>query len=118
MSFFEIWTIYGFENFVSNKTLFLTFYELDSPTEVELNILNNQNKILVSNKETQEIFQRFGIQPEVTYCPLGFDTQNFHLTGKRYYNPEIVVFGVFGKFEKRKHHEQLIKAWIKKFGGD
>lgn len=114
----KLWHINGAENSVSNKTSLLTFYELDAPTEVELNILNNQEKVLVTSQETKGVFEKFGVQPEVIYCPLGFDKQNFYTTGKKYYEPSVIVFGIFGKFEKRKHHEKAIKAWIKKYGGN
>lgn len=115
---FKLWHLNGSENSVSNQTSLMTFYELDSPTDVEINVLNNQHSVLVSSNETKKVFEEYGVRTPVTYCPLGFDSQNFFKTSKTYYPPEVVVFGIFGKFEKRKHHEKAIRAWCKRFAGD
>ena len=115
---FKLWHISGSEASVSDKTSLMTFYELDSPTETEINILNNQYKVLVTSKETKTVFEDYGTNVPVVYCPLGFDNQNFYKTNKSYYPPDVTVFGIFGKFEKRKHHEKAIKAWLKRFAGD
>ena len=49
--------------------------------------------------------------------PVGFD-EDFHKTNKEYLNPDIVHFGLMGKFEKRKHTEKIIKLWLAKYGNN
>ena len=43
---------------------------------------------------------------------------NFKKTDKQYFTDGRIVFNLAGKFEKRKHHEKVIRAWVKKFGND
>lgn len=110
---FKLWHINGSEQSISNDTYLFTFYELDNPTQIELNILNNQKAVFVSSKETKTVFENFDVQIPVIYCPLGFDKHHFKKEDVRPYGKDIIVFGVFGKFEKRKHHAKLIQTWLK-----
>ena len=64
----------GLESFSKSLNLF-TFYELDQPTKVEINVAKNCDQLLFSNKYTQEIFKQFDI--ESTVIPLAFDEFNF-----------------------------------------
>lgn len=113
----KLWHIQGSESSVSRQNSLFTFYELDSPTDNEINILNNQKSVFVSSNETKDTLQTFGTQNNVVYCPLGFDTVNFKKLNKSY-PKEKIVFSIFGKFEKRKGHMKTIPAWIKKFGNN
>jgi len=99
----------------SQKQSLLSFYELDSPTQIELNIAKN-NRIYFSSKYTCEVFNTFGV--DASYMPLAFDSYNFKKTSKRYFDDGRIVFNICGKFEKRKHHAKMIKAWIKKYGNN
>lgn len=114
---FRLWHIFGSEATISKRNSLFTFYELNELTREERNTLNNQDSILVSSFETKEVFESQGVKTPVIYAPLGFDEENVYQTGKTYYPPEITVFGIFGKWEKRKHHEKAIRAWLKRFGG-
>jgi hypothetical protein len=102
----------GFQSY-SDKTVFLTFYELDAPTPIELNISKNFTTV-VTSRYTQEVFEEAGVS--VHYTPLGFDKVNFKSTGKEYFKDGRIVFNVCGKFERRKHHEKVLQAWVKEFG--
>lgn len=97
-----------------NQNLF-TFFELDQLTPTEVNVIKQQNKVFVSSQETKQIFEQYGAD-NVVYAPLGFDNENFYETGKRYLDDSITTFSIFGKHEKRKNHDKVIKAWIKKYG--
>jgi len=112
---FRLWHLNGSLQSYSNKPNLLTFYELDEPTKVELNVAKN-NSTLFSSKYSCEIFRQFGI--ETNYLPLAFDSYNFKAKNKQTHQDGRIVFNVCGKFEKRKHHEKIIQAWIKKFGNN
>ena len=49
--------------------------------------------------------------------PVGFDEDFAKIEGVKL-NPEVVHFGLMGKFEKRKHTEKIIKLWLSKFGNN
>jgi len=97
----------------SDKTILITFYELDSPTPQELNVARN-NTTVVTSKYTQKIFEENGVTTH--WIPLGFDEYNFNRTNKSYFKDGRIVFNLCGKFEKRKRHEKVLKTWIKEFG--
>jgi glycosyltransferase involved in cell wall biosynthesis len=50
--------------------------------------------------------------------PLAFDADNFEVINKKYHEDDRIVFIVCGKLEKRKRHEKIIQAWVKRFGDD
>lgn len=97
----------------------ITFFELDTLTPSEINILKQQNKVYVTSRYTQQVFSQFGIQS--TYLPLGFDSHNFFQLPVR---PKIVdqkagpvtSFLLAGKLEKRKGHFQVLNLWAKRYG--
>ncbi len=99
----------------SDKQILLTFHEVDQLTETEANVLKNSIPC-VTTKDSQSLFASHGISTELV--PLGFDSNNFARTNKTYFGDGRITFNIAGKFEKRKHHEKTIQAWIKKFGND
>lgn len=113
----KLWHINGSMSSISSKQNLFTFYELDSPTNVELNILKNQNKVFVSSSFTQEVFKKNGIENTI-FCPLGFDSDSFYDTNKNYHNGDKIVFGLVGKLERRKQHHKVLSAWSKKYGNN
>jgi len=113
----KLWHLNGGLESFSKKQNLLTFYELDSPTEEEINIIKNQNSVLVTNKYAQNIFSLCGCD-NVKVVPLYFDKYNFYVKNKNFFNDGRITFNVVGKFEKRKNHEKLIKLWIKKYGNN
>ena len=113
----QMWHLNGSENRItSNQTLY-TFYELDSPTEVELNLARLQDSVVFSSKSAKKHFSSDSrLEGSVHNAPLGFDT-DFHKVEKTYM-PGKVHFGLMGKFEKRKHTAKIIKGWIKRYGNN
>lgn len=112
---FKLWHLNGsLESFSKNQSL-LTFYELDQPTKVEINVAKN-NCIYFSSKYSCEIFKTYGVNAK--YMPLGFDSFNFSQKTKKYFNDSRITFNLCGKFEKRKHHAKIIKSWIRKYGNN
>ena len=113
---FNVWHLNGALESVSKEQVLLSFYELDSPTTSEINVVKNNYKVLFSNQEAVDSFKSSGCD-NVGYMPLAFDSHNFKNTNVNY-DDDRIVFSLLGKFEKRKNHEKLIKAWIKKYGND
>jgi glycosyltransferase involved in cell wall biosynthesis len=101
---------------VSNKSVLLSFYELDSPTPSEINIASNFSKIAFTSKDSIKTFSDYGINSE--YIPLGFDSNHFKKLDKKYYDDGRIVFNLCGKLEKRKRHNKIIKTWAKKYGNN
>ena len=113
---FKLWHLQGGMESVSKDQVLLSFYELDEPTKAEINIVKNNHKVLFSNKEAVKAFKDKGCD-NVDYMPLAFDSSNFKKINREV-EEDKVIFLLGGKFEKRKHHEKIIKAWTKKYGND
>ncbi len=114
---FKLWHLNGSLSSFSNRQLLLTFYELDQPTREEINIARNSAKVLFTSEESKRVFEGLGLEGSGT-VPLAFDSQNFHHKEKTYFEDGRVTFNLTGKFEKRKHHERVIKAWAKEYGNN
>lgn len=114
---FKLWHLNGSLESFSNETTLFSFYELDSPTPEEVNIVNNQKKVIFSSKYSCELFKQMGCS-NVEHIPLAFDKYNFKRLDKKYFNDGRITFNLVGKLEKRKHHQKIIRAWIKKFGNN
>jgi glycosyltransferase involved in cell wall biosynthesis len=113
---FKLWHLnQGLDSFSKVNNL-LTFYELDEPTPSEINIAKNADNLFFTNKYTQDIFNQYGISS--TVIPLAFDRYSFKKLNKKFFQDDRIVFNLCGKFEKRKNHEKIIKAWVKKFGNN
>jgi hypothetical protein len=113
----QIWHINGTHKKVAEKNVLWTVSETSDITDTEKNLLSANNKVLVTSKYSQFIFQQNGIDAE--YCPNFFDARHFHETGRVYKSQEDVVqWGLFGKIEKRKATLEIMRAWTELFGGN
>jgi len=112
---FKLWHLNGSQSRIGSKQFLYSFYELDKPTEEEINLAKFQNKIWFSSNHAAELFKEAGVDAGV--IPVGFD-EDFHRTNRQYLNPDVVHFGLMGKFEKRKHTEKIIKLWLSKYGNN
>jgi len=112
---FKLWHLNGSLESVSDRRYLLSFYELDSPTKSEINIVKNHDKVFFTSKYTVDIFKLFGCN-NVHYLPLAFDKYNFSKLNKQYFNDDRIIFNLTGKLEKRKHHKKVIQTWLKKYG--
>jgi len=113
---FKLWHFNGATSFVSDNQALFTFYELDSPTETEVNIAKNNRKVIFSSSYSRDVFKAKGV--DAHFVPLGFDSHNFKVLDKKYFDDDRIVFTLGGKFEYRKHHGKILSAWAKKFGDD
>jgi glycosyltransferase involved in cell wall biosynthesis len=114
---FKLWHINGSLESYSEKQVLFSFYELDSPTKQEINIVKNNEKIIFSSKYSCDIFKKYGCD-NVEHIPLFFDKNNFYQTKKKYFQDERITFNLVGKLEKRKNHKLVIQSWLKKYGNN
>lgn len=112
---FKLWHLNGSQSRIGAKQFLYSFYELDQPTQEEINLAKFQDKVWFSSNHAANLFKNEGVDAGV--IPVGFD-EDFHKTNKQYLNPDVVHFGLMGKFEKRKHTEKIIKLWLAKYGNN
>ncbi len=113
---FKLWHINGSLESYSNKQVLLSFYEVDSPTATEINIIKNNDKVLFSSNYSVSLFKSLGLN-NVEFLPLAFDSTHFKTSTKK--NINGIQFGIFGKLEpQRKRHLKTIALWAKKYGNN
>jgi hypothetical protein len=106
----KMWHLNGSQSRITSKQLLYTFYELDEPTQEEINLCNLQDETIFSSSYSASKFNCKNI-------PIGFD-EDFYKINKQHLSQNVVHFGLMGKFEKRKHTEKIIKLWLKKYGNN
>ena len=114
---FKLWHINGSLESFSDRQFLLTFHELNRLTATEINTLKNNEKVLVSSPYSVKVFRSFQLK-NTSYLPLFFDSKNFKKINKKFFEDGRIVFNLGGKFENRKHHVKIIRAWIKKYSND
>jgi hypothetical protein len=112
---FKLWHINGSLESYSKKQVLFTFYELDRPTKIELNIAKN-SATYFSSQYSIDVFESYGVNTK--FLPLAFDSYNFKTLNKKFHADERITFNLCGKLEKRKHHAKVIQTWIKKYGNN
>lgn len=113
----KLWHIFDSMSSFSKEQILITFLETDTVTDMEANILANQKHVFVTNNYTKSILEEVGLS-NLSYLELGFDYNNFYKLNKKYYEEDIVVWGLFGKMENRKHTLKALRAWIEVFGNN
>ena len=112
---FKLWHLNGSHGRIGKKQALYTFYELNQLTETEINLAKLQDKVFLPSEHSVDLFKEKDINASV--LPVGFDEDFAKIEGVKL-NPEVVHFGLMGKFEKRKHTEKIIKLWLSKFGNN
>lgn len=113
----RLWHIGGsLESYSDRGNDLLTFFELDSLTPSELNILRQQRRVWVTSSYTKSVFAMFGINAE--YLPLGFDSFNFAPLEKRPTIDGVTSMLLAGKLEARKGHLHVLRLWAKRYGNN
>jgi hypothetical protein len=110
-----LWHINGSEERISRSNTLYTFYELNSPTLTEKNLVDLQDNVVFSSNQAKESFEMVNCE-NVYNAGLGFDVDFFE-TNKTYLEDKI-HFGLLGKWEKRKHTGEIIKLWASKYGNN
>ncbi len=114
---FKLWHINGaLESFGAEQNL-ITFHETDQLTKVEKSILKQQKNVFVTANYTKDVMNDSGID-NVKFIDLGFDHDNFYPVQRKNNEIGVVTFGLFGKFEFRKAHEKVLKAWAARYGNN
>jgi hypothetical protein len=113
----KIWHINGCERRVAKKQILFSFYEVDMPTETEINLVNQQDAVIFSSTEAIDAFLKTGkVNPDKFYfVPLGFD-EDFYVEDVK--KPDVIHFGICGKLEKRKNTQTVIREWLKLYGNN
>ena len=111
----KLWHLNGSEKTLGENQYLYTFYELDSPTTEEVNIVKMQKHVFFSSTEAANVFKEKGCT-NVSAVPLGFDP-DFKEIPKEF-DKEVIHFGLIGKFERRKNTQALIQLWLKKYGNN
>lgn len=114
----RLWHVRQSEFSIGERQNLLTFHELDELTPNEVNVLNNQEQVFVTNEETRQTFLNYGVEVPVYNIPLGFDPIHFHTTNKKYLSDDVTVWLICGKLEARKWHHKVIPLWLEKFGNN
>ena len=109
----KMWHIVNGEQRITPNQHLYTFYELDSPTPTEKNLVNLQDHTYFSSSHADSCFKKSGCE-NTSYVPIGFDDDFFET--KRVYHADKVHFVLMGKFEKRKHTARIIQLWAQKYG--
>lgn len=112
----KVWHIRGSEHMLGVNQFLYTFYEVDSPTQEEINIVKAQKHVFFSCSFAAKKFEEMGCN-NVSYVPLGLD-DSLVKTKKQYLENDVIHFGLTGKFEKRKNTALIIRSWLKLFGGN
>ena len=111
----KLWHFNGSENRITEKQHLFTFHEVNFATHIEASLANLQTSVTFSSTFSQEVFKSNGCK-NTHSVKLGFD-EDFSILDKKFYEDKV-VFGLSGKFEKRKHTAKIIKLWINKYGGN
>ena len=111
----KVWHINGSEKTLGQNQHLYTFYEVDSPTKEEINIVKMQKHVFFSSAEAAQAFKDKGCS-NVSSIPLGFDPDFKEV--ERDFDKDVIHFGLIGKFERRKNTQALIQLWLDKYGNN
>lgn len=110
----KLWHINGSDNRKSKIQNLYTFYECSEPTEIELSIVKNQDKVFFSSSYACETFKNKGLD-NCYSIPVGFDPSFGKIEVPK---PDGIQFLLMGKYEYRKRTEKIIRTWLKKYGNN
>lgn len=91
------------------------FFELDTLSHRERHHINSCDQIFTSSSWAKNILLNNNISIPITIAPLGVDTNIFKIPNKIKLDTGSYVFGHVGKWEKRKSHDVLLKAFESAF---
>lgn len=115
MPVFKLWHLQDSLSSYGHKTVLMSFFEGDSPSRYELNIVKNNSKVLFTNEYSASHFTSLGCK-NVSVCSLFFDKDNFTSNTPDRSLTDRITFNLMGKLEHRKRHLKTLEFWIKRFG--
>lgn len=110
------WHLNGSEMKPSDRQFLLTFHETDSPTDHEINLVNQQDFTFFSSNWSVDNFKTYGAE-RTAFVPLGFDEDLTPIT-QRLVPDTITHWILVGKVEQRKNTQLIIQTWLKRYGGE
>jgi glycosyltransferase involved in cell wall biosynthesis len=103
----KLWHPNNQSGHTGSPTISFTNFELEDLTDVEIHNLKYPDLVLVPTRWGARVCEKYGISTKIV--PLGYDAEIFRPSP-----PEPgthTIFGNFGKWEIRKGHDVLIKAF-------
>lgn len=113
---FNLWHIQDSQFKLSDRNVLLSFHETDSPTESEVNLVNQQDFTFFTSSWSVDNFTTYGAQ-NVGFVPLGVD-EDFVPTTERLVPEDVTHWILTGKAEARKNTQLVIQTWAKRYGGN
>lgn len=110
-----IWHIAESQFKPSNRQYLLSFHECDSPSDAEINIVNQQDHTFFTSSWSVDNFQTYGAA-NTSFIPLGLD-EDFKPSNRRLIPDDQTHWVLVGKAEARKNTEMIIRTWCAKYGG-
>lgn len=114
----KLWHQFGGIERITAKQGLYTFHELDSLTEMERFSLNQQEYVMVPSHFNKTVFKNNGVTVPVHVVPLGVDRTVFAPLEKYKNKTGPFIFTVAGKFESRKLHFEILKAFQSLFANN
>lgn len=102
------------EHPISSKKIGFPIFELDQFNKIEKHHLSSQDEIFVCSQWAKDIVLNNNIGVDVKVIPLGVNKEIFHYKENKI-NRGKVVFLNIGKWEKRKGHDLLARAFYEVF---
>jgi glycosyltransferase involved in cell wall biosynthesis len=110
----KIWHQFDLSGFTGSPKIGFTVFELEDLNENEVWNMKYPDKLIVASKWAQKVCENHGINASVV--PLGYDHEIFYPTPQE--EKDHTIFGNFGKWEIRKGHDVLIRAFNAAFEKD
>lgn len=110
-----VWHIAESQFKPSDRQYLLSFHECDSPTDAEINLVNQQDHTFFTSSWSVDNFQTYGAQ-NVSFVPLGLD-EDFKPSNRRLIPDDQTHWLLVNKAEYRKNTEMIVKTWCAKYGG-
>ncbi len=111
-----LWHINGSHKKIGAKNVLYTVHEASEITPVEKEILSGHDHVCVTSSYSKTVFSKGGVEAEVV--PNFFDAIHFRKLSRKYKQEGVITFGLFGKFEKRKHTINQVISWANKYAGN
>ena len=112
----RIWHQHDLAMFVGkNKHIGFPIFELDTFTDIEHHHLNSCDGLFVCSQWAKSVCEKNNIEIPISVIPLGVDRNVFHERDGYTGSDKKTIFLNCGKWETRKGHDILIKAWNRAF---
>ena len=113
-----IWHQFAMERHVGHGyKIGFPFFELNKFNDLEKHNLNYLDKIFIASNWAADIVKQNGIEVKTHLIPLGVDRSIFKESSCPYLKDECIFLTV-GKFEYRKGHDVVLKAFDRAFRED